>query len=81
MIASRPLQVLEKSEQEQPSVLATMLATAVVAARKPIALLLPLNAAMASLRVALLALQLVVDRRHTFVAAHSFCGEIFHGRE
>ena len=51
-----------------------VIATAVRAASKPIALLLPLNAAFASLRVAVLALQIIADRGHPFLQNHHLLG-------
>lgn len=67
-------QALDKSAAEQPSVLATVVATAIKAAKEPIELLLPLNAFVASLRVAVLALQIIADRQHPFLSNNGFLG-------
>lgn len=67
-------QALDETEAKHQSVLVLVLATAVKAASKPIALLLPLNAAFASLRVAVLALQIVADRGHPFLQNNRILG-------
>ncbi|KAK9841401.1 hypothetical protein WJX74_005134 [Apatococcus lobatus] len=73
-LAQQANKALDKSAPEQPSVLATMVATAIKAAKEPIEVLLPLNAFVGSLRVAVLALQIVADRQHPYLLNNRLLG-------